>query len=890
MTYSIDLTATSGAPADGKTTNSATATMKSGSDFISGEILYFMVSGSAKFTDGTQTTHATTGSLGTATINFTDTVSETVTITAASVSEGINNTASATFGKGGGGETDDYQLTVTATSGAAPDGEATNDVTVTLANKQGTPLARQIIDLSVSGSAQFLDESTTTVITDKNGSYVVTITDTAEEKVTITAVFYDDDGATILAQATGTSSFGQADSDYLLTVTAVSGAKPDGIAANAVTVTLTDKQGKPQARKIIDLAVNKNALFKDGEATTLSVVTDAAGKHETGIVDEFEETVTVSAQYLDDDAVTVLARASDESGFGQANSPYIMTLDAESGASADGEAENKVVITVKERESGAPVHRGIIQIKASGSAVFRDSGEQTTEGVTNTEGKVTFLLTDTVEESVHLQAELTAAGAIVNVDGDTSFGPAQHYTLLVDAKDGAQANGKATNAVTVALKDGDGQPVKGADITLSVDGDALLSNGKGSITVTTNSKGLASDALTDVTIESVTITAMYKEGDISATGNSRFDEVEEDYSVLFKYPNVIEVGQWYTSKLLYIQGQLNGQEADVSNIEVYTSHADMRDSPSLIEYGNHYNGQPNNSSSLFTCQLKGTKPDAYNLINGTVTFADGTERSFNTTIAIEDGYQLTVKAADGALANGKATNPVTVTLKDIDGQAVKGAEITLSVNGDALMSNGKGSHTVTTDGKGQATDTLTDVTAETVTVTASYEDNSATDTSSFSERPKEVFEDFELNDEGNIPSRVPYTLNRSGAILNVGFGYGRIENIAPNPQEPGLAGNTFVCQKAGDYIEYSIDFQQPFTHCEAYLSVVNPSSRDEVVFVTYYEADSVEVYNKGFHLHEGDNYIHIETGLSREVTRIEVNMDFSEVQEIRMDNITVNHG
>lgn len=541
-TYTLSLNVTSGAAADGKDTNKATVTLSNGTEWVGSAPITFLVNGSAKFANGSQMSKATTDTLGRAVVTFTDNIAESVIITALSDTHEVSQNGVSTFAESGSGGTDDYQLTVTATSGAAPDGDATNDVTVTLTDKQGAPLARQIIDLSVSGSAQFADGATTTVITDKAGSHVSTITDTAEEKVTITAVLYDDDGTTVLAQATSTSGFGQAASDYRLSVAASSGAKPDGMAPNSVTVTLTNKQGVPQARKIIDLAVNKNAQFKDGQASTLSVVTDAAGKHKAEIVDDFEETVTVSAQYLDDDGATVLARASDESGFGQANSPYIMTLDAESGAPADGEAENKVVITVTERESGDPAHLVIIQIVASGSAIFKDSSRQTTEGVTNTEGKVTFLLTDTVEESVHLHAILTAAGAMVSVYGDTCFGPAQHYTMQVDAKDGAQANGKATNAVTVTLKDSDGQAVKGAEITLSVDGDALMSNSTGSHTVTTDGKGQAVDTITDITAETVTVTANY-EGN-SASDTSSFSEqpkeMFEDFELntqISIYPN-----------------------------------------------------------------------------------------------------------------------------------------------------------------------------------------------------------------------------------------------------------------------------------------------------------------------------------------------------------------
>lgn len=727
-TYTLALNVTSGAAADGKDTNKATVTLSNGTEWVGSATINFLVTGSAKFANGSQMSKATTDTLGRAVVTFTDNIAESVIITALSDTHEVSQNGVSTFAESGSGGTDDYQLTVTATSGAAPDGDATNDVTVTLTDKQGAPLARQIIDLSVSGSAQFADGATTTVITDKNGSHVVTITDTAEEKVTITAVMYDDDGTTVLAEATGTSSFGQADSDYHLSVTATSGAAPNGLSTNNVKVTITDKKGTPLQRKIIDLAVNKNAYFKDGSSQTLSLVTDAEGQHQTGILDEFEEIVTVTAQYLDDDG-SILASAKHDSGFGQANSAYTMELKAETGVPADGKSENSITITLKDKESGAPVHLAIIQMKAGGNASFTNSGQQTDEGVTNVNGQATFLLTDTVSESVHLMAAFLPVGEqMIVVESDTYFGEAQNYHLVVGAKDGAQANGKDTNEVTVTLKNSDGQPTKGALIKLSVDGGAVLSNGTGDITVTTNGNGQALETLTDVIAETVIISANYSEGNVTAKGSSTFVEIQEKYI-------------------------------------------------------------------------------------------------------------LTVVAEDGAKANGKDTNAVTVKLINGNGDAVSGAQIILTVSGNALLSNGSGTRTLYTNNMGQIHEMLTDVTAETVIVSANYNDENiqAQDSSQFTYQPSELFEDFELNQEQSLYINSPITLVRSGSIMTLvkGDSY-----IARHTNMETVHGNAVTGYSSNEQI-ITIDFPIPFSYFK--IGLYRKRLIEAEVLFIFYDANGKEI-------------------------------------------------
>ena len=81
LDYKLSITAESGASANGIDKNSATATLSRDGELLIGENLLFIITGHAKFTDGTQVLSAQTNVTGRYTAYFTNTVEESVTIT-----------------------------------------------------------------------------------------------------------------------------------------------------------------------------------------------------------------------------------------------------------------------------------------------------------------------------------------------------------------------------------------------------------------------------------------------------------------------------------------------------------------------------------------------------------------------------------------------------------------------------------------------------------------------------------------------------------------------------------------------------------------------------------------------------------------------------------------
>lgn len=97
--YTLILTATSTALANGSDTNTATAILMNGNQYVSGATIEFrLLTGSAIFSDGTQIKQVTTNSLGAAVVEYTDTVGETISVLAIMKDDAtVYNTATSSF-------------------------------------------------------------------------------------------------------------------------------------------------------------------------------------------------------------------------------------------------------------------------------------------------------------------------------------------------------------------------------------------------------------------------------------------------------------------------------------------------------------------------------------------------------------------------------------------------------------------------------------------------------------------------------------------------------------------------------------------------------------------------------------------------------------------------
>ncbi|MBA4823871.1 inverse autotransporter beta domain-containing protein [Pantoea ananatis] len=267
-----DLTVSRGAKASGNDKNTATATIIDASgNPLRNRAVTFSVTGSAKLSAAI----INTDSRGQALVTLTDTVAETVQVTA-KLSSGSSLTKESSFVT----DLDSAVLSVTATTGALADGRATNRVTVMLKDKNGIALAGQNVTLRGDGSAKF---SAASGITDRNGLLQVTLTDTVAETVVVTAALSN--GKTAAAQTAFTT--------YSVTALSASttSVKVGGSDESILTATVKDSSGAVVANTPVAFTVTGSAKL-----SAALINTDSSGQAQTRLSDKVPEKVTITAK------------------------------------------------------------------------------------------------------------------------------------------------------------------------------------------------------------------------------------------------------------------------------------------------------------------------------------------------------------------------------------------------------------------------------------------------------------------------------------------------------------------------------------------------------------------------------------------------------------------
>lgn len=297
MAYSLEIKATSGADADGVDNNSATATVINNGTFVPTKNVKFSLSDSALFDNGENIKTEATDALGRATVKFTDTISETVIISCAIYDDNGNVLATAKDESRFGDVSSKYILNLDAEDGIPANGQAKSLVKATLLNKETlSPVPNAIITFKVGGDAFFSEnkKQTITSTTDYKGEALTYISDSSEEKVSLSAVYTYAGGA---IESTRTVEFGNAQ-NYSIVVHADDTALANGYDKNKVTVALFSRDEDEVSDKIIELSVSGHALFSNGR-NILTANTDSKGKIAEYITDNTGEVVTITATYKD---------------------------------------------------------------------------------------------------------------------------------------------------------------------------------------------------------------------------------------------------------------------------------------------------------------------------------------------------------------------------------------------------------------------------------------------------------------------------------------------------------------------------------------------------------------------------------------------------------------
>ncbi|OVZ93156.1 hypothetical protein CBW58_07045 [Yersinia frederiksenii] len=714
-----DFSVASGAVANNTSTNALSATVKdAGGNVVPNVSVTFVVSGGATFAGGTQTSlTATTNNSGVATAELVSLVAGEHSVTA-TVGSNITVPKNSTF------IADEATAVIAATdfsvaSGAVANNSATNALSVTVKDAGGNTVPNVSVTFVVTGGATFAGGTLTSLTATTNNSGVAT--------AALVSLVAGDHPVTATVGSSTTvpknSTFIADETTAVITETdfsVASGAVANGSAINALSATVKDGNGNAVPNVSVTFVVTGGATFAGGTQTSLTATTNNSGVATAELVSlvagEHPVTAAVGASttgpknsaFIADETTAVIAAAD---------------FSVASGAVANGSATNALSVTVKDA-GGNTVPNVSVTFVVTGGATFTGGSLTSLTATTNNSGVATAELVSLVAGDHSVTA---AVGSNITGPKNSAF-ISDETTAVIAATDfsvasGAVANNTSTNALSVTVKDAGGNTVPNVSVTFVVTGGATFAGGtQTSLTATTNNSGVATAALVSLVAGDHPVTATVGSS-TTVPKNSTFiaDETtavitETDFSV----GSGAVANNTSTNALSATVKDGNGNA--VPNVSVTF----------VVTGGATFAGGTQTSLTATTNNSGVATAALVSLVAGdhlvTATVGSNITGPKNSAfIADETTAEIAAtdfSVASGAVANGSATNALSVTVKDAGGNTVPNVSVTFVVTGGATFAGGtQTSLTATTNNSGVATAELVSLVAGDHPVTAAVGSN-----------------------------------------------------------------------------------------------------------------------------------------------------------------------
>ncbi len=336
---------------------------------------------------------------------------------------------------------------------ATADGLDAVTLTATVKDAQGNPVAGATVTFTAGGTGNAL--SPASAATGAAGTATTVLTSTrAEAKATGAAV----GGLTLTGPAVAFTAGGAAAATSSLAVSKAT-ATADGLDAVTLTATLKDASGNPVPGVAVTFAASGTANVLDPLVATTSAAGTAAATLRTTLAGA--RLVSASAGALTLDAATPVTFVA-----GAPSAAASTLVASKASATADGVDAVTLTATVKDA-NGNPVPGVALTFAAGGSGTTLLPLAATTGAA----GVATSVLTSTVIGSKSLTA--TGAGGLALAAPAVLFvagAPDAASSTLVASKTSATADGVDGIDLTVTLKDAQGNPVAGVQVTFAASG------------------------------------------------------------------------------------------------------------------------------------------------------------------------------------------------------------------------------------------------------------------------------------------------------------------------------------------------------------------------------------------------------------------------------------
>lgn len=622
-------------------------------------------------------TASVTDDNGETVIKFTDTVAETVALTA-SLANGSQKTAQGQF-RANPATALLVELTVTK-NGSVANNVDTNVARVYVKDEYGNPLEGANVAWSADKDGVTFQPGGAS---DTSGKTTVTFTSKVAQPLQITARLSNGQEASAPALFIADAS-----SEQISDFTVTSGAVADNTATNSATVEVLDAEHNPVPNTTVRWSISGSATLAADRG-----VTDKDGRLRVTFKDALAETVNVKAT-LDNGA----SQTKPSTFIANGATAQIVDYRVTTGALADGEATNVAIVMVADANNNA-IKDAEITWTVNGAASLSAS-----TGQTDDKGKASVTFTDKKAETVQITASLKGGNSLTKDSGFIASTKTAHIVSLTNDVTGSLADGSATNRMNAVVKDENNNPVSGEEIHWRSNSSTVrfLPTDK------TDDAGKTTVSFTDTVAETLTITGKLDNGD-EKTQSSRFvvDEASAAITDMVVMPD---------------NQRADGEQSDVVTVTVKDKMGNVlqnqqvawsasRQSVSMTPSG------ATDEKGQATVTLKDT-------VGGKV---DVTATLINGNTQTRTAHFLTINVATltsditRASANNSDVITLTATVKDANGSAVSGTPVTFKTTGQATLSAGQ----VRTNLAGQAIVTLKDGVEEDVTVTASADINAA---------------------------------------------------------------------------------------------------------------------------------------------------------------------
>ncbi|CRY69037.1 invasin [Yersinia pekkanenii] len=465
-------------------------------------------------------------------------------------------------------------------------------------------------------------------------------------------------------------------------------ARADGIDTNTVEAIVTDSYGNSVANQLIRLNPNGGVNVSPG-----IVITDADGRVRASFTHTIAGPVTVTTTSNGQLVFTNITFIADA-----ATADFALTV-VQNNQLANGSSTNLVLAKIVDGNGNPLANQQIDFTLSSNSAVTTGS-----RNISDAQGTAYVAFHNTAAGVTTVTATLGLTGQTKALDTHFVAGKAESIELTM-TQDGALANGIDTNEIQVLVVDGQGNPINGAEVSLTSLSGMSITPSK----VTTNANGTATATLTHTlagilpinaridqvskTINATFIadaaTAQIAEGDLTILNNNGVADGEAVNAVIAKvtdgYGNPLE-GQRVTF-VLSNNGTIQFK-LDVTSDE----------GGALVTFSNTQAGITNVTA---TVESSGSSRDI-----DTTFIAD------ITTAHIAEGDLVVI--TDNAVANNLDKNEVHARVTDAKGNVLPGQTVIFtSGNGAAITTVNSLS-----DENGLTSATLTHTVAGTSVVTA----------------------------------------------------------------------------------------------------------------------------------------------------------------------------